>query len=385
MTTAAGGPPPPNTPSDLALGFLTGGVIGASLAGFVSGCVLGRTPLIVLGLALPVGYGLVLFLASLPRRAREAAVVPSRALALIEALEAVGGEASDVPVRFELSVVPDDAPAFRVGIRQEINLVELPDYRPRGVVVVEYPPDRPWKARIVKRPTPEWERRAAGARLDSVPGPAMREEHGSGCAGGLLTVLGLLFGAGAVLLLFRTELFAAVEDGAGAPRPAVTSSFSSSSSATITVTSVTGTVALGPGQSMLDQGEPRKAVDSLMRDGEQRQALTVVVQDRQLTVVFDPAGGVPGAGSPSGGSPGAGFPGTGQGLGFDPRSLPYDRIPGLVEEARRTLGVKSPKSWQLTADGITGALTLRIVVTGDGGSATLEADGRGQVLRRSGG
>ncbi|MFD7455388.1 hypothetical protein [Kitasatospora sp. NPDC059827] len=366
MTTVAGGPPPQNTPSKLALALVTGGVIGASLTGFVSGCVLGRASLIVLSLALPAAYGLVAFLVSLPRRGRGAAAVPERALALIEEREAVGGETSDVPVRFDLSVVPDGAPAFRVEIRQEINLVELPDYRPRGIVVVEYPPDRPWKARIVKRPTPEWERRVAGARLDSVPGPAMREESGPGCAGCLLTVLGLLLGVGAVLLPFHTELFAVVEDGTGTARPAVTSSSSSeSSSATITVTSATGTVALGPGQSMLDQGELRKAVESLTPGGEPRQALAVVVQDRQLTVVF--------------------APGVAQATGFDPRSLPYDRIPGLVEEARNTLGVTAPKRWQLTADGITGALTLRIVVTGESGSATLEADGRGQVLRRSGG
>ncbi|MFF2080126.1 hypothetical protein ACFVXG_35875 [Kitasatospora sp. NPDC058162] len=364
MTTAAGAPPTQDAPSNLAMGFLTGGVIGASLAAFISGCVIGKVPLIVLGLALPAAYGLAVFLATLPRRAREAAVVPCTALALIEGLEAVGGEASDVPVRFELSVVPDGAPAFRVGIRQEINLVELPDYRPRGVVVVEYPPDRPWKARIVKRPTPEWERRAAGARLDSVPGPASREEDSLGCAVGLLAVLGLLLGAAAVLLLFRTELFAAVEDGIGTSGPAVTSS-SSSSSTTVTVTSATGTVALGPGQSLLDQGELRKAVESLTQGTDQRRALAVVVQDRLLTVVFAPAGG--------------------QGPGFDPRSLPYDRVPGLVEEARSTLGVGTPKSWQLTADGLTGALTLRVVVTGDGGAGTLEADGRGQVLRRSGG
>ncbi|WP_443031346.1 hypothetical protein [Streptomyces sp. 3214.6] len=70
--------------------------------------------------------------------------------------------------------------------------------------------------------------------------------------------------------------------------------------------------------------------------------------------------------------------------GFDPRSLPYDRVPALVEEARATVGVDSPRSWQLTADGVTGSLTLRIVVTGDGGTGTLETDGQGKVLRRSG-
>ncbi|WP_326770715.1 hypothetical protein OG978_44205 (plasmid) [Streptomyces sp. NBC_01591] len=358
MKITAGAPPTHSTPADLALGFLTGGVIGASLTAFISGCVVEKASLIVPGLVLPAAYGLLFFLCTLPRRAREAAVAPRTALAVIESLEAVGGETSDVPVRFELSVAPDDAPAFRVEIRQDVNLVELPDYRPRGVVVVEYPPDRPWKVRIVKRPTPKWEERAAGARLDSAPGPVMKSDPPAGCAGGLLTLLGLLLGTAAVLLLFRADLFGPDESGAS-PRPSV-----SSSSSTTTVTSATGTVTLGPGQSMLDQGELRKAVESLTQGGDKRRALTVVVQDHLLTVVFSPTGV--------------------KTAGFDPRSLPYDRVPALVEKARTTLGVDSPRSWQLTADGVTGSLTLRVVVTGDGGTGTLEADGRGKVMRRSG-
>ncbi|MBD0692776.1 hypothetical protein [Streptomyces sp. CBMA123] len=368
MTTAAGAPPTHRTSADLALGFLTGGVIGASPAAFIGGCAVGRAPLIVLGLALPTAYGLVLLLATRPRRAREAAVVPRTALGLIEGLEAVGSEGSDVPVRFELTVAPDGEPAFRVEIRQDVNLVELSDFRPRGVVVVEYPPDRPWKGRIVRRPTPEWEERAAGACLDSAPGPAMKSESPKGCAGGLLTLLGLLLGATAVLVPFRADLFDSRDggsrEGGGAPGASVTSSTTSFSSVT-SVTSATGTVTLGPGRSMLDQGELRRAVESLTQDADQRQALTVLVQDHQLTVVFRPAG-VPGP-------------------GFDPRSLPYDRVPALVEQAGAGLGGGSPRSWQLTADGVVGPLTLRVVVTGDGGSATLEADGRGDVLRRSGG
>ncbi|MCX4734484.1 hypothetical protein [Streptomyces sp. NBC_01363] len=360
MTIAAGAPPTHNTPADLALGFLTGGVIGASLTVFIGGCIVERAPLIVTGLVLPAVYGLVFFLATLPRRAREAAVVPRTALAVIESLEAVGGETSDVPVRFELSVAPDDAPAFRVEIRQDVNLVELPDYRVRGVVVVEYPPDRPWKTRIVKRPTPQWEERAAVGQVDSVPGPAMKSDPTGGCFGGLLTLLGLLLGAVAVLVLFRADLFDSHEGDSGAPRPSV----SSSSSSTSVVTSARGTVTLGPGQSMLDEGELRKAVESLTQGADERQALTVVVQDGLLTVVFSPTGATTAA--------------------FDPRSLPYDRVPGLVEEARTTLGVDSPQSWQLTADGVTGSLTLRVMVTGGGGTGMLEADARGKVLRRSG-
>ncbi|MFI6948098.1 hypothetical protein [Streptomyces sp. NPDC050422] len=360
MTITAGAPPRHSKPVGLALGFLTGGVTGASLTAFIGGCVVGRAALIVTGLILPAVYGLVFFLAMLPRRAREAAVVPRMAPAVIESLEALGGETSDVPVRFELSVTPDDAPAFRVEITQDVNLVELPDYRPRGVVVVEYPPDRPWKTRIVKRPTPEWEERVAAARVDSVPGPAMKSDPPpEGCAGGLLNLFGLLLGAAAVLLLFRADLFDSHEGGSGTSRPSV-----SSWSSTTTVTSATGTVTLGAGQSMLDQGELRKAVESLTRGADKRQALTVVVQDHMLTVVFSPTGV--------------------KTAGFDPRSLPYERVPGLVEEATTTLGVEPPQSWQLTADGVSGSLTLRVVATGGGDTGVLETDGQGKVLRRSG-
>ncbi|MGW1411232.1 hypothetical protein [Streptomyces sp. NPDC002403] len=359
MTIPAGAPPTHNTPADLALGLLTGGVIGASLTAFIGGCIVERASLIVTGLVLPAVYGLVFFLATLPRRAREAAVVPRTALAVIEDLEAFGGETSDVPVRFELSVAPDSAPAFRVEIRQDVNLVELTDYRVRGVVVVEYPPDRPWKTRIVKRPTPEWEERAAKAQVDSVPGPAMKIDTPAGCFGGLLTLLGLLLGAGAVLVLLRTDLFDSAESRSGVPEPSV-----SSSSSTTVVTSATGTVTLGPSQSMLDKGELRKAVASLAEGGDKRQALTVVIQDHLLTVVFSPTGTTT--------------------AGFDPKSLPYDRIPGLVDEARTTLGVDSPQNWQLTADNVTGSLTLGVVVTGGGDMGTLEADVQGKVLRRSG-
>ncbi|MCI3934535.1 hypothetical protein [Streptomyces sp. AN091965] len=362
MTITAGAPPTHHTPAGLALGFLTGGVIGASLTAFISGCVVEKVTLIVAGLALPAVYGLVFFLVTLPRRAREAAVAPRTALAMIESLEAVRGETSDVPVRFDLTVAPDDAPAYRVEIRQDINLVELSGYRRRGVVVVAYPPDQPWKARIVERPTPEWEERAATELLDSAPGPAMKSEAPEGLAGGLLTLLGLLLGVAAVLLLFRADLFDS--DGSGASRGPSVSSSSSSSSTTTTVTSTTGTVTLGPGQSMLDRGELRRAVESLTRGAGRRQALTVVVQDRMLTVAFSPTGV--------------------KGAGFDPRSLPYDRVPALVEKARADLGADSPRSWQLTADGVSGSLTLRVVVTGEGGTGTLEADGRGKVLRHSG-
>ncbi|MEV5707168.1 hypothetical protein [Actinoallomurus sp. NPDC052274] len=359
MTITTGTPPTHQAPVDLARGFLTGSVIGTSLAALVVGIVIERVPLIVTGLGLPAVYGLLVFLAGVPQRAREAAVVPRTALAMIESLEAVGGEGSDVPVRFDLTVAPDDASAYRVEITQDINLVDLPDYRPRSVLVVQYAPDRPWRVRIVKRPTPEWEERVAGARIDSAPGPALVSDPPQGRAGGFVTLLGLLLGAAAVILLFRADL----ADQGGAVQPRSSKPSVSSTSSTTIVTSASGTVALGQGRSMLDKGELRRAVDSLAKGEDTHQALTLVVQERLLSVVFVP----PGTGAPH----------------FDPRSLPYDRVPALVEEARTTLGIDSPQTWQLTADRVTGSLTIRVTVTGPEGTASMEADGQGEVVRRS--
>ncbi|MFD7831747.1 hypothetical protein [Kitasatospora sp. NPDC059803] len=357
MTITTSAPPSRSTPVALARGFLTGAVIGGSLAALVVGVVVEKVPLFIGGLGLPIVYGLLLLLAGAPRRAREAEVVPRTALAVIESLRAIGGETSDVPVRFDLTVVPDDEPAYRVGITQDINLVDLPDYRPRGVLVVKYPPDRPWRVTIVKRPTPEWEERAAGAQLDSAPESPMVTEPSEGRSTGFVRLFGLLLAAAAVVFLFRVDLFEQ-QDSAASPAPTVTSTWS-----TTVVSSGTGTVSLGPDQSFLDDGELRKAINSLTEGKDPRQAITVFAQDRVLSVVFSPSG----TKAPQ----------------FDPLSLPYERFPALVKEAETTLGVHSPTSWQITADHLAGSLTIRVGVTGPEGSASLEANGEGQVVRRA--
>lgn len=113
---------------------------------------------------------------------------------------------------------------------------------------------------------------------------------------------------------------------------------------------------------MLDPGELSQAIDSVTAD--KRAAITVVVQDRMLSVVFAPDGT--------------------QIAQFDPRSLPAARIPALVKEAESTNGIGTVQGWQVSAVRITGSVTITVSVTGSEGTATLVADGQGDVVQRTG-
>jgi hypothetical protein len=189
-------------------------------------------------------------------------------------------------------------------------------------------------------------------------------ESSEGCGVGFVTLFGLLLAAAGVVLLFRADLF---DEGASDKPPVASSpsssSSSSSSSSTTVVSSASGTVSLGPNQSFLDKGELRRAVGLLAKGTDSRAALTVVVKDRLLSIVYAPTGS--------------------QAATFDPQSPPYDRFPALVEEARSGLGAGSPRTWQLTVERLTGSLTIRVGVTGAEGTASLEANGQGKVVRRT--
>ncbi|MFJ1767655.1 hypothetical protein ACIOD2_45520 [Amycolatopsis sp. NPDC088138] len=326
----------------LVRGFLTGAVIGVTLGAFVVGIVLENVPLILTAVGLPPAYGLLLFVAGMPRRVREAAVVPRMALAKIESLRASGTETGDVPVRFVLTVAPHGEPSFRAKVRLDVNLVDLPSYRPGDVLVVAYPPDRPWKARIVT-PDAEWARRAAGATLVSAPESTVVRAPSAGSGHGFLVLLAILLGAAAVVLQFRAELFSPSETAEPFEEAAEpTSVTSSSGSATVTV---------GPGQSLADAGELRRAIDGLAPRADVSKVLTVVVEEHRLSVVFAPTGVTAPA--------------------FDLRALPVDRVTGLVAKARSAADVGTPQTWQVTAVPIAGTVTLRVVVTGPDGSTSL--------------
>ncbi|WP_370936697.1 hypothetical protein [Amycolatopsis sp. cg13] len=320
-------------------GFLTGLAIGAALCSLVVGVIVESVPLFAAGLGIPLGYGILVYLGGMPRRAREAAVPPIVALARIESLRAGGTETGDLPVEFILTVAPDGAPSHRVAASHTVNLVDLPSYRKGDVLVVSYRQERPWKVQIVSNPSPEWQRRAADAVIEPAAESTLVSSPPEGCVAGLLTLLGLLLGAGAVLGLFRAELFA---PDTSTPPPPAASEVTSSGSATVDV---------GPDQSMLDEGELRRAVDGLAQSVDVSQTLTAVVQEHRLTVVLAPTGvQVP---------------------RFDLRTLPVDQIPGLVRKALRTIDVGTPQTWQVTVVQLPTARTIRVTVTGPHGSGSL--------------
>ncbi|SEC81914.1 hypothetical protein SAMN04489727_5211 [Amycolatopsis tolypomycina] len=238
----------PARPAALLAGFLGGGVAGATLSAFIAGIVLEKAPLILFGVGLPIGYGFLVFVAGIPRRTREAAVVPRLALARIESLRAGGTETGDVPVDFELTIAPGGEPPFRSRMTSDVNLVDLPRYRPGDVLVVAYPPDRPWRATIVPNPTPEWQHRAAEAVIRPAPESPVVQQPPEGWGFALAGCTGLLLGAAIVLGLFRVELFTPQ------PPPAEQPPASSSSSTTITV---------GPRQEFPDAAELRRTIELL--------------------------------------------------------------------------------------------------------------------------
>ncbi|MGY3681555.1 hypothetical protein [Streptomyces sp. TE33382] len=339
-------------PIALIRGFLAGGATGAALAGMVSGVVLDRVPLLLLGAGLQVLTVAVLLIVDSWMKARRGKPVTRTALALIEDLRAVGGETADVLVRFDLTVLPDDRAAYRVTLSQHVNLVDLPTYRPRGMTVVEYCPDEPWEVEIVTPPTPKWARRAETERADPAPESSRAAAPAGSRAGGYGGLVGLLIGAAAVVLLLRGELFA---DGDPAGRKSSSSTTFSSS-----------TTVSGPTSSMLDIGRMRDTAESLAGRVGTPTVAELSIDERRMAVSGE-------AGGPQDGM-----------HAIDLRTLPYELFPGLVREARNTLDVRDPGTWRIDVEPASGDrdLTIRVSATGRGAEASLEADAQGRITKR---
>ncbi|MFD4798260.1 hypothetical protein [Streptomyces anulatus] len=340
---------------------VTSGVTGAAVAAVVAGVILERVPVFLTGGGVLILLVLVGFVAGRRSPGPGDPPVTRTALARIEDLRATSGESADVPVDFRLTVAPDDRPAYRVNINEQINLVDIPVYRPRGTAVVEYRPDEPWEVRIVTRPTPEWSRRAEEAEIDSAPESTLVEKpgmsEGSWC---VLVLFTFLAGAALVVLLFRGELFTSGDDEASSSkRPPATSSASSSRTFT------TSTTVSGPSSSLLVLGRMRQTATDLEARVGTSDVTAIVIEERRMEIRGDSA-------RPPGET-------------VHLRMLPYELFPALVHEARTTLGVSDPKSWRIdvTPGAGTGAgPRVRVTVTGKEGTARLDADATARILDR---
>ncbi|MFJ5653788.1 hypothetical protein ACIQD5_10740 [Streptomyces microflavus] len=336
-------------------------VTGGALAALVVAVIIKDVPVFLTGGGVLVVLILIGVVAGRRSPAGEEPPAGRVALARIEDLRATSGESADVPVKFRLTVAPDDRPAYRVKIEQHINLVDIPAYRPRGIAVVEYHPDEPWKVLIVTRPTAEWSRRAEEAEIDSAPestlvvSPDMSE--GSWC---MLTLFAFLAGAALVVLLFRGELFTSGNDDGAAAKPP-----SSSSSSSTSRTFSTSTTVSGPSASLLTFGVMRVTAMELEARVDTAYVTEITIEDHRMAVRGDSTRPVSET--------------------VHLQSLPYELFPGLVREARTTLGVRDPRSWRIDVTPGSGAGAgprVRVTVTGKEGTAHLDADATGRVTDR---
>lgn len=156
-----------------------------------------------------VGAGLALFawlLLTLRSRRRDAGAPPTPApclaLARIESRRATSSEGVDIPVDMDVTVSPDDGPAFRARTSHTVNLVDLPECRVGATIVVRYRPDTPWDVSVVDDPDATWADRAASEPLDSAPEHTRVTEPAIPALEASAAVISLLAGAAAILLVF---------------------------------------------------------------------------------------------------------------------------------------------------------------------------------------
>ncbi|MFI9626124.1 hypothetical protein [Streptomyces sp. NPDC052042] len=96
---------------------------------------------------------------------------------------------------FDLTVVPDGLPVYRVQVHHPLDVQGLL-HRSRGVV--EYDPEQPWRVVIPDNPPRAWLARANG-----VTPPAVVEQHVGGAPAGLRIFVGSVVFAAVLLVLVR--------------------------------------------------------------------------------------------------------------------------------------------------------------------------------------
>ncbi|MGW2278248.1 hypothetical protein [Streptomyces sp. NPDC001770] len=342
--------------------LVLGALVGGALTALTVGVMLKDVALFCFGLGGLVAGVLLVAVPARVRRSRTPVPAPRVALARIEHRRATHGEFADVPVRFDLTVAPDDAPAYRVHVHEQINLADLSDYPEGRVVVVTYAAAQPWGVELDRRPTEEWARRAADARIDTAPEHTRVKSDGAGWSGCVVLPLGVLAGAALALLPYWGELGERFDDPPSAPS-ATSTVVPGASGTTTTVTTVTGSASSA---STLRPGEMRRLADILVTGMGTELGTRITIEEKAMSAV---------------GSKG---PSTGGGLPMSLRALPYELLPGLVDTARAELGIDHPETWRIdiTPDGGSPAPVVRVTVSGRGRSAYLLADAVGRITER---
>jgi len=341
-----------------ARGLATGGMLGAGGAFLLVGAVAGRADLLEVG-ARVVGFlvcsALVLHAA---RGMRKPVPEVDIALASIVSRRAIGGESGDVPVEFVLSVAPDEGSAYRARATQVVNLVDLGEYGPGRVVVVEYRPAQPWWVRIVPEPTTWWAERATREPLDAAPESTLVTRPARSGVFGTAAVVAFLVGASLVGVPHRAEFTAksTVRSGASSSATVVTGSMSST-------TSYAGS---SMSDSMLRAGEMRRAAQALTSGAGEAVITEISVEERRMSAV----GALP--------APADGLP------GLDPGALPFERLPAAVREATSDPALRAPATWRVdvTRREGTGAPLILITAKDATTSVTVEVDARGRIVGR---
>lgn len=154
---------------------LSAALFGAGVTALVVGFADGTMGLVAAGVVCWAVNGGLLAALALRRKSRGLSPLPvsdrtpTYALARVESRKAGASDTGDIPVRFDLTVAPDDAAAYRLVFHQTINLLDATDLKNGATVVVRYPSDQPWAARLVVDPPAPWADRAAAETVESAP------------------------------------------------------------------------------------------------------------------------------------------------------------------------------------------------------------------------
>ncbi|MFE0464782.1 hypothetical protein ACFW1A_36565 [Kitasatospora sp. NPDC058965] len=179
---------------------LLGVELGAVVAGFANLGAGAAVALLVIGLTLAPWTGMagffVLHLGLRRRRGLHGPPVLRTAVAKIESVREIR-EGEEVLLQLDLTVAPEDGPAFRAEAGVDVHLSRVDQYRTGRTVAVDYEAARSWRVVLRRDPDPDQAARIAAARIDTAPAetrrvPPPRERVGTGRYGAAAVAAGLL-------------------------------------------------------------------------------------------------------------------------------------------------------------------------------------------------